>query len=157
MCGEESKMTTFQIYLHDNFNQSMVSYDSIWVLGLILNMILPLLPSSWASPLPLDMRYLFLVGSNILLLMVFPQWVAVLQFLQEKMCAHPSTLPSSLFNKWSWKYDSDDVGHPACIPDPEGTHEGPGSVFPNQTLGASPGSESTCRCKEALKAFPLSV
>ena len=110
-----------------------------------------------AYPLPLDMGYLFLVGSNILLLMVVPQQVAILQFSQEKMCACPSTLPSSIFNKWSWKYDSDDVGHPVHVLDPEGTHEEPGSVFPNQTLEAPPGSGSTCRCKETLKALPLSI
>ena len=43
----------------------------IW--GLVLNTISPLLSSSWASPLHLDMRYLFLVGSNILLSMVTQQ------------------------------------------------------------------------------------
>ena len=41
-----------------------------WVWGLILNTVLPFLPSSGASPLPLDEAYLFLVGFNILLLMV---------------------------------------------------------------------------------------
>ena len=44
------------------------------------------------SPLPLDMGYLFLVGSNFLLLMVVQQLVAILVLLQ-KMSAHPS-LPS---------------------------------------------------------------
>ena len=33
-----------------------------WVWGLILNIILPFLPSSGASPLPLDMGYLSLAG-----------------------------------------------------------------------------------------------
>ena len=47
-----------------------------------------------ASPLPLDTGYLFLMGSNILLLMVVQQLVVILEFLQEKMGAHPSTLPS---------------------------------------------------------------
>ena len=42
-------------------------------------------------PLPLDMGYLFLVGSNILLSMVVQQIVSVLEFSQEKMRAHPST------------------------------------------------------------------
>ena len=48
-----------------------------------------------ASPLPLGMGYLFLVGSNVLLLMVVQQQVVILEFSQEKMSAHPSTLPSS--------------------------------------------------------------
>ena len=37
--------------------------------------------------------YLFLVGSNILLLMVVQQLVAILVFSKEKMSAHPSTPP----------------------------------------------------------------
>ena len=44
-----------------------------WVWGLLLNAISPLLPSFWASPLPLDVGYLFLVGSNILLSVVVQQ------------------------------------------------------------------------------------
>ena len=35
--------------------------------GLVPNVILPLLPSCWSSPLSLDMGYHFLLGSNILL------------------------------------------------------------------------------------------
>ena len=46
------------------------------------------------SPLPLDTGYPFLVGSNILLLMVVEQRVVSLEFSQEKMSAYPSTLPS---------------------------------------------------------------
>ena len=41
-----------------------------------------------ASPLPLDVGYLFLVGSNIILLMIVQQVIAVLVFLQEKMSAY---------------------------------------------------------------------
>ena len=41
--------------------------------GLILNAISPLYHLAGASPLPLDMGYLFLVGLNILLLMVVQQ------------------------------------------------------------------------------------
>ena len=48
-----------------------------------------------ASPLPLDMGYLFLVGSNILLLMVVQQRVTILEFSQEKMSTHPSPLSVS--------------------------------------------------------------
>ena len=43
----------------------------------------------------LDVEYLFLVGSNILLSMVVQQQVVMLEFSQEKMSAHLSTLPSS--------------------------------------------------------------
>ena len=51
-----------------------------------------------ASPLPLDMGYLFLVGSNILPSTTAQQWVAVLEFSQEKMSACPYTLPSYATN-----------------------------------------------------------
>ena len=54
-----------------------------------------------ASPLHFDVACLSLVGSNILLSMVVQQQVVVLEFLQEKMSARPSTLPSCsifLFN-----------------------------------------------------------
>ena len=47
-----------------------------------------------ASPLPLDVGYVFLVGSNILLLMVVQQLVARLMFSQETMDTRPSTVPS---------------------------------------------------------------
>ena len=67
--------------------------ERLWQLwGLFLNMISPLLPSSGAFPLPLEM-YLFLVGSNILLSMAVQQQVVILEFLQEKMSAHPATQP----------------------------------------------------------------
>ena len=46
------------------------------------------------SPLPLDVGYLFLVGSNILLLMVVQQLVVILVFSQEKMSARSSIPPS---------------------------------------------------------------
>ena len=41
-----------------------------------------------ASPLPLDVGYLFLVSSNIILLMIVQQVIAVLVFLQENMSAY---------------------------------------------------------------------
>ena len=47
-----------------------------------------------ASSLFLDVEYLFLVGSGILLAMVVQQLVVILVFSQEEMSAHPSTLPS---------------------------------------------------------------
>ena len=51
-----------------------------------------------ASPLPLDVVYLFLVGSNILQLKIVQQWVVVLKFSQEKMSLYPSTPPSYTTN-----------------------------------------------------------
>ena len=69
--------------------------ECLWrIWGLILNVIFLILLSCWASPLLLDMGYLFLVGSNILLSMVVQQCVVILEFLQEKMRAGPSTPPS---------------------------------------------------------------
>ena len=47
-----------------------------------------------ASPLPLDVGYLFLVGSNIVLSMAVQQLVAILEFSQE-MSTRP-TLPSQI-------------------------------------------------------------
>ena len=70
--------------------------------GLILNIISPLLPSCWAPPLALDMGYLFLVGFNILLLMVVQQWFVILE-LSQKMSAHPYILPSWwISSQWYW-------------------------------------------------------
>ena len=65
--------------------------EHLWpVWGSILNAILPLLPSCWGFPLPFDVGYLILVGSNILLLMLVQQWVLILEFSQEKMSTpHP--------------------------------------------------------------------
>ena len=47
-----------------------------------------------ASPLPLDMEYLFLMGSNILLLMVLQLLFAILEFSEEKISIYSSTLLS---------------------------------------------------------------
>ena len=65
-----------------------------WVWSLILNAIFPLLPFCWGFSFALWCGVSFLVGSNILLLTVVQQWVVILEFLQEKMNTHPSTLPS---------------------------------------------------------------
>ena len=46
------------------------------------------------SSLSLDVGYLFLVSSGVLLSMVVQQLVAILMLLQEEMDAHPFTLPS---------------------------------------------------------------
>ena len=67
-----------------------------WVRGLILNAILPLLPSCLGFSLALDVGYLFLVGSNILLSMIVQQRVVILEFSQ-KMNTRPSTLPSNIY------------------------------------------------------------
>ena len=57
-------------------------------------MILPSYCLTEDSPLPLDVGYLFLVRSNILLSKVVKQWVVILEFSQEKMSACLSTPPS---------------------------------------------------------------
>jgi len=53
-----------------------------------------LLPSCWAFSFAFGCGVSFLVGSNIVLLMVVQQQVAILLFSQEKMSTRPSTLPS---------------------------------------------------------------
>ena len=64
------------------------------VRSLILNAILPLLPSCWGFSFVLGHGVSFLVGSNIFQLTIVQQRAAVLEFSQEKMSACPS-LPSS--------------------------------------------------------------
>ena len=58
----------------------------------------------WGFSFALGSGIIFLVGSNILLLMVVQQCVAILEFLQEKMSAHPSIPPfhcgPNLFFSW---------------------------------------------------------
>ena len=69
--------------------------EHLWqVWGLILNAILPLLPSCWGFSFALGCGVSFLVGSNILLSMVVQQQVVILEFSQEKVSTCPSTLPS---------------------------------------------------------------
>ena len=53
-------------------------------MSLILNVSLPL-HFAGVSAFPLDVRYLFVVGANILQLTVVQQWVVVLRFSQERM------------------------------------------------------------------------
>ena len=43
---------------------------------------------------PLGVGCLFLVGTNLLLLMIVPQQVVILEFSQEMMSSHPSAPPS---------------------------------------------------------------
>ena len=52
-----------------------------------------------ASPLPLDVGHLFLVGSNIFFSMVVQQRVVILEFSQEKMSTRPSTPPSCPYSR----------------------------------------------------------
>ena len=79
---------------------------SLWAslagrLGLILNVVLPLQLYYWDFSFALERGasffFFFLVKSNILLSMIVQQWVAILEFSQEKTSAHPSTLPSLKF------------------------------------------------------------
>ena len=65
-----------------------------WVRGLILIVISPFLPPCWSFSSALGHEVSFLGGSNILQLMVFQQRDVVLEFLQEKISACPSALPS---------------------------------------------------------------
>ena len=58
---------------------------------MILNVIARLLPSCCSFSFALDHGISFLVASNILLLMVVQQLLAILLFSQEKMSACPST------------------------------------------------------------------
>ena len=52
-----------------------------WVRGLILTQFHPSYHLAGASTLPLDVQYLLLVGSNILLSMIVQQQVVILEFL----------------------------------------------------------------------------
>ena len=63
--------------------------------GLTLNMILSLLPYCWDISFALRHEVSFLVRCNILLSTVVQQWVAILEFSQEKMSTWPSS-PLSL-------------------------------------------------------------
>ena len=65
-----------------------------WSWDFILLWLCPSYYLSTASSLSLDVGYLFLMGSSILLSMVVQQLVAILVFSQEKMSTHPSILPS---------------------------------------------------------------
>ena len=76
------------------FDAHKMPSEHLWqVWGVILNMISLLLTSCWGFSC-LDMGYIFLVGSNILLSNVVQKQVVLLEFSQKRMSAHPSTLPS---------------------------------------------------------------
>ena len=64
----------------------------LWVWGLILNRFCPSYHLAGASPLPLDVEYIFLVASNIILSMVAQQQVVILESSQGKISPCPSTL-----------------------------------------------------------------
>ena len=63
-----------------------------WEWGLILNAVFSLLLSCWHFSFALGHGVSFLAGSNVLLVVV--QQVVILEFLQEKISAHPFSLPS---------------------------------------------------------------
>ena len=63
-----------------------------WVRGLILTQFHPSYHLAGASTLPLDVQYLLLVGSNILLSMIVQQRGVILEFSQ-KIGACPPTPP----------------------------------------------------------------
>ena len=81
------------ILVHTRFCLSPLSISSSYGI-LILNAISPSYHLVGVSPFLLDVGYLFLVGSNIFLLMVVQQQVAILEIAEEKMSAQPSKLPS---------------------------------------------------------------
>ena len=63
-----------------------------------------------ATPLPLDVGYPFLVGSNILPLRAVQQRVAILMFSQEKMSTRPSTLSSGSLQLQAFSFLSEPPG-----------------------------------------------
>ena len=79
--------------MHTRFCLNPLSISSSYGI-LILNAISPSYHLVGVSPFLLDVGYLFLVGSNIFLLMVVQQQVAILEIAEEKMSAQPSKLPS---------------------------------------------------------------
>ena len=81
------------LLVHSSFSLSPLSLSGpygVW----FQTWLLPSYHLVGASPLPLDVGYLFLVGPNNLLSMVAQQGVIILEFSQEKMSELPSSLPS---------------------------------------------------------------
>ena len=66
----------------------------IW--DLILSWLCPSYHLTEASSLSLNVKYIFLVGSSILLSMVVQKLIVILMLLMEEMSARPSTLPLEL-------------------------------------------------------------
>ena len=85
--------------LHNSGRTSLVLlFSSLWVIHLVgvgfdFIIIVPLLPSCCSLYFVLDLGYLFLVGSSILLSLVVQQLVAIL-VLSQVMSTHPSIPPS---------------------------------------------------------------
>ena len=65
-----------------------------WVWDLILSLVSPSYYLAAASSLSLDLWYLFMVDSSVLLSMAVQQIVAILVLLQEEMSTYLSTLTS---------------------------------------------------------------
>ena len=65
-----------------------------WVWSLILNVILHLLPSCWGFSFALGHGVSFFGGIQHSPVNSFHQQVVILEFSQEKISAHPSTVPS---------------------------------------------------------------
>ena len=101
-CGCHCSIPWVLVYLRSCLHPPSISSESeIWFY-------IRLHPSYYlvgASPLPLDVEYLFLVGSNILLLMIVQWRVVNLECSQETMSIHPSTLQSCVYI--CFKYASD--------------------------------------------------
>ena len=89
-------------YLHRRHSNTILA-QSLWGLWVLVHTRFvwalwafhPSYNLAGASPLPLDVGYPFLVGSNILQLTVVQQWVVVLEFSQEKISTRPSVLCDS--------------------------------------------------------------
>ena len=72
----------------------------VW--GLIVNAVSPLLLSCWGFSFGLGRGLSFFGGIQHSPIDGVQQWVAVLEFSQEKMSTRPSTLPSGLQIYWPW-------------------------------------------------------
>ena len=78
-----------------DYYYSPVCGSPIWrVWDLILSLLSPSYRLAAASSLSLDLWYLFMVGSSVLLSMAVQQIVAILVLLQEERSTYLSTLPS---------------------------------------------------------------
>ena len=77
---------------HNSVRTSLVLlFSMLW--NLILSALCPSYHLTAAASLSLDVGYIFLAGSSILLSMVVQQLVGILVLLQKGMSACPSTLP----------------------------------------------------------------
>ena len=90
-CLAQSLVASLGLGGHKVLFEPSEGFWPVW--GLILNWFCLSRCLFETYPLPLHVRNLFLVGSNILLSVVVHQWVAILVFSQEKISALPSTMP----------------------------------------------------------------